>query len=177
MKGIRLDAPDFAMVCHGLAGDQPQKRSPSLSMNETAFDPPPAGMFTTTVSMIFDGRFQHAGQPLPLSELSKIPATLRKQRYLLFPNSKAKPANDDPRNLIFTTDTQYSISPEGYRHHQREVARKINLEEMRASAQAQLEEQIKYEIENPDPQTKAALEIAEEDYRMSVQGQIASQNI
>jgi hypothetical protein len=147
-------------------------------MNESAYSPPPAGHFLTTVSMIHSGRFFHAGQPMPLSELQKIPANLRKKRYLLFPDPDAKPANGDdaPQNLLFTTDTQYSVSPEGDRHHQREVARKINLEEMRIEAEQQLEEQIRYEIEHPDEQTAKALEIAEEDYRMSVQAQISNQS-
>jgi hypothetical protein len=95
---------------------------------------------------------------------------------LLFADNKAKPADGDPRNLIFTTDTQYSISPEGDRHHQREVARKINLEEMRIAAQQELEEQIAHELANPDEQTAKALAILDEEHRMSVQGQIASQS-
>ena len=61
------------------------------------------------------------------------------------------------------------------RRHSRDIQRKINLEAMRAEAEQQLEEQIRYELENPDAQTKAALAVAEADYEASVQKEIANQ--
>jgi hypothetical protein len=147
-------------------------------MNETAYPLPPPGMFVATIAMIHSGKYFHPGEPMPLSELSKIPPNLRKKRFLKFhdPHVSIPNGGDAPRNLIYETNTQYSVSPEGDRHHQREVAGKINLEAMRIEAEQQLEEQIKYEIEHPDEQTAKALAIAEEDYRMSIQGQIASQS-
>ena len=126
-------------------------------MNETAFPPPPPGMFVATVSMIHSGRCFHAGEPMRLSELSKIPVNLRKPRYLKFHDAEHRDNGDSsPRNLIYETNTRYSISPEGDRHHQRQIARQINLEAMRIEAEEELAQQVKDELEHPDEQIKSA---------------------
>jgi len=143
-------------------------------MNETAYPSPPAGHFPTTVSMIHSGRFFHAGEPMPLSELSKIPANLRKARYLLFSDPHAKPSNGDarPPNLIYETGVQYSVDESGNRSHQREIPRQINLEQMRQEAEEQLAQQVKEELENPNPTITAALEDARDQEAAYVQKQL-----
>ena len=140
--------------------------------DQNVFPAPPAGHFITVVSMIYGGCFQPAGQPTPLSELQKIPRNLRKPRYLLFPDPHAKPSNGDARNLIYETNTHYSVDDAGD-YHQRQIARQINLEAMRIEAAEELERQLKEEIENPDPTTAAAMKIVQEDHDINVSAQIA----
>ena len=145
-------------------------------MNETAYPPPPPGHFLATVSMIHSGRFFHAGQPMPLSELEKIPSNLRKPRYLKFHDSRTASFNGDgPQNLIFELGQNYPLDAEG-RRHSRDIQRQINLEQMRLEAEEQLEQQVKDEIEHPDEQIKTAMQIAKEQYEAAVSKEIASQS-
>jgi hypothetical protein len=65
-------------------------------MNQRLFDAPPPGHFVPVVNLIYNGRFVHAGTPMPLAELSKLPENLKKPEYILKHNSSKASAPADP---------------------------------------------------------------------------------
>ena len=129
-----------------------------------AFDPPPPGCFCLAVNMIAGGKFLNAGQPMPLAQLSEIPANLRKEKYIIR-HSNAEPEPEVVTN--FQMNTVYGVDQDD-RLRRRHVERQATEQAAAADFQDAIEAQLADEIENPDETVASALALAAEDHQASV---------
>jgi hypothetical protein len=131
-------------------------------MNEHAFAPPPPGHFITVVNMVYGGVFQHTGQPMPLSELRKIPPNLRQEHYIIRHDPKA-PESDAPASLNYVIGSQYAVDGNGLRrpkHIEREIIR-LELADLE-------QRRIEKALSQSNEQQEAALEIIQQDHETLV---------
>jgi hypothetical protein len=136
-------------------------------MNQHSFAAPPPGHFTLAVNMIYNSQFVHAGTAMPLARLKEIPATLRKEQYIIRhdPNASIEsPADDAPASLTFTTSgQQYSVDEQGFRR-----AKNVEREIIRLQQADDEQRMIEGALSQSNEQEQAALAIVQSDFESAV---------
>jgi hypothetical protein len=117
-----------------------------------------------SVNAIFNGRFVFAGTVLDQQTLSTLPATFKK--YLVPAESESDQESEQPV-ANFQRNTSYRVDREG-RLLARNLERQVTEQVRAAQFQDAVEQQLQDSLENPDEQTKAALEVVADNHRAAV---------
>ena len=123
--------------------------------------PPQPIVFKVNVIAPVDGapggsRFFEAGQPSPYHDISEVPENFRP--FIVSGEPETEPPADEPRSATFMLNTVYDIDRDGYRKARNIERQIVNLQQ----GQEDLEAAERALNADPDEQTRAALEVVQD---------------
>ena len=148
-----------------------------MKQNQNVIDAPiPRGHFALAVNMIANGKFYHAGVPMPLAELAAIPPNLRKREFIIRHSNLEPEPDDAPRSLTFQLNTAYAVDEDGNRRQARHLQRQAAQLEAIEDQESAIVEELQNANDDLDPAIAAQIQDAHDSLvqRQIAEGQAAA---
>ena len=128
------------------------------------------------VNMIANGKFYHAGVPMPLAELAAIPPNLRKREFIIRHSNLEPEPDDAPRSLTFQLNTAYAVDEDGNRRQARHLQRQAAQLEAIEDQESAIVEELQNANDDLDPAIAAQIQDAHDSLvqRQIAEGQAAA---
>ena len=128
--------------------------------------PQPIRLKVNTIVQVADApggsRFFSAGEPPPFRSHDEVPPNL--QPFIVGGEPETEPPDDEPRSLTFSLNEPYTIDRDGYRRAKNIERQIVNLQR----GQEELEAAERALNADPDEQTRAALEVVQDNHDAAV---------